>query len=131
MKIARNERSLVAWILYGCILFSAFTCAISHGQMAGLQLAGLDGPSCSMGGNFDADAQFDDSGLVTPITATGSTCVLVSLFGAIILAAFFCLWGLLIADQTRPLPNVQLSRLNRYYWPAANPRASPLGLPSL
>lgn len=78
MKIARNERSLVVWILYGCILFSAFTCAISHGQMAGSQLAGLDGQSCSIGGNFEADAQFDDSGLVTPITATDSTCVLVS-----------------------------------------------------
>ncbi|WP_162633392.1 DUF2946 family protein [Pseudomonas sp. LG1E9] len=129
MKIARNERSLVAWILYGCVLFSAFTCAISHGQMAGLQLAGLDGPSCSMGGNFDADAQFDDSGLVTPIIATDSICVLVSLFSAIILAAFFCLWDLLVTNQTRPLPNVQLSRLNRYCWPAANPRASPWDFP--
>ncbi|MCK9798073.1 DUF2946 domain-containing protein [Pseudomonas sp. MAFF 302030] len=131
MKIARNERSLVAWILYGCILFSACTCAISHGQMAGLQLAGLEGQPCSIGGNFDAGAQFDDSGLVTPITATDSTCVLVSLFSAIILAAFFCLWGLLAAAQTRPLCNLQFPRLTQHRWPTANPRASPFGLPVL
>ena len=46
MKLARKDRSLTAWVLYFSILFSAFVCAISHGQMAGLQLSGLDGQYC-------------------------------------------------------------------------------------
>lgn len=131
MKFARNERAFVAWVLYGCILFSAFACAIGHGQMAGLQLAGLDGQYCSLDSNFGAGADLDGSGLVAPNPATGSNCALASLFSAIILAAFFGLWGLLAADQVRPLPGSKRPRLNRYRWPPANPRASPLGLLSL
>lgn len=131
MKFARNERAFVAWVLYGCILFSAFACAIGHGQMAGLQLAGLDGQYCSLDGSMGTGADFDGSGLVAANPATGSSCALASLFSAIILAAFFGLWGLLAADQVRPLPGSQRPRLNRYRWPPANPRASPLGLLSL
>lgn len=129
MKIARTERSLVAWILYVSILFSAFSCAIGHGQMAGLQLSSLGDEYCSLDGNFGAD--LDDSGLATTTSTPGSSCVLVSLFSALILAAFFGLWGLLTIDQARPFARLYLSRSNRYRWPPANPRASPYGLPLL
>ncbi|MBF9245984.1 DUF2946 domain-containing protein [Pseudomonas cannabina] len=129
MKIARNERSLVAWVLYVSILFSSFSCAIGHGQMAGLQLASVGGEYCSLDGNFGAD--LDDSGLATTASTPGSSCALVSLFSALVLAAFFGLWGLLTIDKSRPYARLYLSRLNRYRWPPANPRASPLGLPLL
>lgn len=126
MKMARKERSLIAWMLYFSVLFGALVCAISHGQMAGLQLSGLDGQYCSFDGNFGAGADLDGSGIVAANPATGSGCALGSLFSAIILAAFFGLLGLLAADVTRPLSLLLEPRPARYRWPPANPRASPL-----
>ncbi len=35
MTFARTHQSLIAWMLYGFILFSALACSISHGQMLG------------------------------------------------------------------------------------------------
>lgn len=125
MKLARNDRSLTAWVLYFSILFSAFVCAISHGQMAGMQLSGLDGQYCSFEGNFGAGADLSGSGIVAPNPATGANCALASLFSAIILAAFFGLLGLLAAERSWPLSALHLPRLTRYRWPPANPRASP------
>nr|WP_024309511.1 DUF2946 domain-containing protein [Pseudomonas sp. P818] len=125
MKLARKDRSLTAWVLYFSILFSAFVCAISHGQMAGMQLSGLDGQYCSFEGNFGAGADLDGSGIVAPNPATGTGCALASLFSAIILAALFGLFGLLAAELVRPLPALHIPRLARYRWPPANPRASP------
>ena len=126
MKLARTHRSLTAWLLYFSILFSAFVCAISHGQMAGMQLSGLDSQYCSFDGNFGAGADLDGSGIVPPNPATGTGCALGSLFSAIILAAFFGLLGLLSSDSVRPLPTLHIPRLTRCRWPPANPRASPL-----
>lgn len=125
MKLARKERSLTAWLLYFSILFGAFACAISHGQMAGMQLSGLDSQYCSFDGNFGAGANLDGSGIVAPDPATGSNCALASLFSAIILAAFFGLLGMLAGERVRPLPALHIPRLARYRWPPANPRASP------
>ncbi|MBJ7548167.1 DUF2946 domain-containing protein [Pseudomonas sp. OA3] len=131
MKLARQDRSLTAWVLYFSILFSAFVCAISHGQMAGMQLSGLDGQYCSFDGNFGAGADLDGSGIVAPNPATGTGCALASLFSALILAAFFGLLGLLVAERVRPLAALHIPRLARYRWPPANPRASPFLLPAL
>lgn len=33
MKFVRTHQSLIAWMLYGCILFSGLVCSLSHGQM--------------------------------------------------------------------------------------------------
>lgn len=126
MKLARKDRSLTAWMLYFSILFSALVCAISHGQMAGMQLSGLDGQYCSFEGNFGAGADLAGSGIVPPSPATGTGCALGSLFSAVILAAFFGLLGLLVSDRVRPLTTLHVPRLARYRWPPANPRASPL-----
>ncbi|APU31784.1 DUF2946 domain-containing protein [Ectopseudomonas chengduensis] len=126
MKLARQDRSLTAWVLYFSILFSAFVCAISHGQMAGMQLSGLDGQYCSFDGNFGAGADLDGSGIVAPNPATGSNCALASLFSAIILAAFFGLLGLLSASRALPGVGLAVRHPVRYLWPSANPRASPL-----
>ncbi|WP_212631421.1 DUF2946 domain-containing protein [Pseudomonas sp. KB-10] len=125
MKLARKDRSLTAWVLYFSILFSAFVCAISHGQMAGMQLSGLDGQYCSFEGNFGAGADLDGSGIVAPNPATGSNCALASLFSASILAAFFGLLGLLTVERSWSASALHLPRISRYRWPPANPRASP------
>ena len=44
MKFARADRSLIAWMLYCCVLFNVFACSIGHGQMLGMQLNGIGGP---------------------------------------------------------------------------------------
>ena len=40
MKFSRTDRSLLAWMLYCCVLFNVFACSIGHGQMVGMQLNG-------------------------------------------------------------------------------------------
>lgn len=126
MKLARKDRSLTAWLLYFSILFGAFACAIGHGQMAGLQLSGLDGQYCSFEGNFGTGADLDGSGIVAPNPATGSNCALASLFSAIIVGALFGLLGLLSASRAPAAARLLVPRTVRYLWPSANPRASPL-----
>lgn len=127
MKLARNDRSLIAWMLYLSILFSALACAVGHGQMAALQLSGLGGQFCSVEGNAAPAGSLDADGsglfMASPTQAGG--CALGSLFSAFILAAFFGLLGLLAADVGRPLYRFFPTRTARYRWPPANPRASP------
>jgi hypothetical protein len=125
MKPTPTHRTLLAWMLYFSVLFSAFACSIGHGQMAGLQLSGLDGQYCSFDGNFGAGADLDGSGVVAPNPATGTGCSLSSTFSAIILAAFFGLLGLLVASRAPLLSIFFTPRPVRYLWPSANPRASP------
>ncbi|WP_185066784.1 DUF2946 family protein, partial [Pseudomonas protegens] len=48
MKFARSDRSLVAWMLYCCVLLNVFDSSIGHGQMLGMQLNGIGGPFCSV-----------------------------------------------------------------------------------
>ncbi|MGE8362981.1 DUF2946 domain-containing protein [Pseudomonas sp.] len=125
MKLARNDRSLIAWMLYFSVLFSAFVCSISHGQMAGLQLSGLDGQYCSFEGNFGAGADLTGSGVVAPNPASDAGCSLSSSFSALILAAFFGLLGVLAASRPLLAAPLFAPRPARYLWPSANPRASP------
>lgn len=51
MKFTHADRSLLAWTLYGCVLFNLLACAIGHGQMVGVQLSGLGGAFYSTAGN--------------------------------------------------------------------------------
>jgi hypothetical protein len=125
MKMTRSDRRLLAWMLYFSVLFSAFACSIGHGQMAGLQLSGLDSQYCSFDGNFGAGADLDGSGVVAPNPATGAGCSLSSSFGALMLAAFFGLLGLLAPSRAALLTFFFIPRPVRYLWPSANPRASP------
>lgn len=129
MKPTRRHRALTAWMLYFSVMFAALVCAVGHGQMAGLQLSGLDAHYCSFEGNFGAGANLDGSGIVAPDPATGGGCLLASSFGALLLAALFGLLGLLAADTPRPLPVPAVTRCVRRHWPPANPRASPTPLP--
>ncbi|QLF93423.1 DUF2946 family protein [Pseudomonas sp. ABC1] len=131
MNPARRHRSLTAWMLYFSVLFAALGCALGHGQMAGLQLSGMDGRYCSFEGNFGAGANLDGSGIVPPSPATGGGCAMSSSFSAIILAAFFGLLGLLATGRAQPLALRIAPRPARHAWPPAQPRAPPATLPVL
>jgi hypothetical protein len=48
MKFARTDRSLIAWMLYCCVLFNVFACSIGHGKMVGMQLNGIGGQFCTV-----------------------------------------------------------------------------------
>lgn len=125
MKLARTDRSLIAWMLYCSVLFGAFACSIGHGQMAGLQLSGIDGGYCSAQGNDGPGIDLAGSGVAPVNAAGGAGCSLCSTFGALILAAFFGLLGLLAAARAPLAPALAASRAVRFLWPSANPRASP------
>ncbi|WP_277373866.1 DUF2946 domain-containing protein [Pseudomonas sp. AA-38] len=121
----RPPRSSTAWLLYFSVLFAALACAISHGQMAGMQLSGLEAQYCAFDGNFGAGADLDGSGSV-PLALFGSGgCAIASSFSAILLVAFFGLFGLLDRETIRPLPRVFFKLPHRHRWPSLNPRASP------
>jgi hypothetical protein len=54
MPIVHTHRRLIAWLLYSCVLFSTFACAIGHGQSSGLQLSGIAQLQCSISGATDS-----------------------------------------------------------------------------
>lgn len=127
MKLARTDRSLTAWILYFSILFSALACSIGHGQMAGLQLSGLDGLYCSAAGGDGPAVDFGGAGVPMPNPASGFGCALASSFVGLTLAAFFGLLGLLPRGESpAPSPPTLLGTAVRHAWPSLNPRAPPL-----
>ncbi len=125
MNLSRSNRSLLAWVLYFSVLFSALACAVSHGQMTGLQLSGMDGGYCGLDASGSMDMGGVDSGV--PMPFMGSVCPLCSTFVALALAAFFGLLGLLPRQRPATLrPSAEPGGAVRYLWPSANPRASPL-----
>ncbi|AKK01011.1 MULTISPECIES: DUF2946 family protein [Pseudomonas] len=128
MKLASREKSMIAWVLYFSVLFASLLCAMGHGQMAGLRLSGLDGGLfCSTDGGAVLESPHDVPAPSLPVEAD---CVIASLFGAILLAAFFGLLALLAGEPARPLPAQPTRCLPRQRWPLINPRASPDLLPS-
>lgn len=126
MKLARTDRSLIAWMLYLSLLFGAFACSIGHGQMAALQLSGLDGLYCSANGNSGPAVDLDGSAAPALNPASGFGCALCSTFMGLVLAALFGWFGLLPRLESAPsLPAPVAGKPVRYLWPSANPRASP------
>ncbi|WXL26760.1 DUF2946 domain-containing protein [Ectopseudomonas mendocina] len=124
MKLRQSDRRLLAWMLYFSVLFSALVCSLGHGQMAGLQLSGLDGQYCSTDSNVGAGADLSGPGMAADLA--GSGCALSSSFSAVLLISLFGLLGLLPRARSPRLSH-WLSPLTavRYLWPSANPRASP------
>lgn len=120
----RSPRACTAWLLYFSVLFAALACAIGHGQMAGLQLSGVDTSFCGLDAEPSAGSRADTSTAVA-MSLLGGGCVIASSFGAILLAAFFGLFGLLGGDGLYPLPDLLLAIQRRHRWPSLNPRASP------
>ncbi|MEC6742962.1 DUF2946 family protein [Pseudomonas qingdaonensis] len=126
MTIARHTRSKVAWMLYFSILFGSLLCAMGHGQMAGLRLAGLtDAAWCAADSSGVSKA---DQDITDPVLPAGGDCVIASLFSATLLAVFFGLLALLARASIVPLPRQPAPRLPKHCWPLVNPRASPSSL---
>lgn len=126
MKLARKERSLLAWMLFLSVLFSALHCAFGHEQMSTLAVVAnehVHHQHHSHTGHDEAAAHHHAS------ADTG--CDFASPFSAIILAAFFGLLGRLAVEAARPLPVLYPRCAVRTHWPPANPRASPELLPVL
>lgn len=122
MKALRHDRSLIAWTLYACVLFNLFACTIAHGQMAGLQLSGLDGLFCSAEGVVQADVAQDSS---TPVASAPFSCPLCAAV-TLDIALFFALaWLLRLGGEPRLERREHSKTPPRYLWPSANPRASP------
>ena len=64
MKFARTDRSLIAWMLYCCVLFNVFACSIGHGQMVGMQLNGIGGQFCTVDPRTQSEIGIGYSSLV-------------------------------------------------------------------
>lgn len=119
MSVVRSHRSLIAWILYACVLFSALACSIHHGQQSGLELSGIGGLFCSA----------DNHSNVVPNSDTGDSkspnlgCPLCSAF-TLSIAALLCLgWLLRPAGKIFAATEQRTNSSPRVTWPPANPRA--------
>lgn len=126
MNLTRSDRSLVAWMLYCCVLFNVFACSIGHGQMLGQQLNGIGGQFCSIDPNTQAPSQqpTDQDSLPTLSKAFG--CPLCSSGGMGPALNSSLSLALLPQPQAPPLARQFQSHLPaRFTWPAAHPRAPP------
>ncbi|QEY62621.1 DUF2946 domain-containing protein [Metapseudomonas lalkuanensis] len=126
MKFARQDRLLIAWMLYACVLLNLFACGLHHGQATGLELSGLGGSFCSgdsasgpaLDGDLGGSAAIGWSGLFKCPLCTGI------ILGAV---AVVLLSWLLGAGRAPFLPRAGGDQHPpRHAWPSANPRASPL-----
>lgn len=118
---SRRHHPLIAWMLYCTVLLSSLQCSIGHGQMVGLWLNGLGSQFCAVtpyGMPHDQALPSDE------LLPSSDSCVVTSLFSAILLAAFFCLLGLLAVANVRNMRS-QPVQSPRFRWPLANPRAPP------
>jgi hypothetical protein len=120
MKIAHTNSRLIAWILYSCVLFSTFACAIGHGQSSGLQLSGIAQLQCSISGASDSRVPpLGQSPVTFECPLCGSHALTTSLSGYHLQLP---VWhaDVRVFSTAVSLPQ-QLSP-----WPAANPRAPPV-----
>jgi hypothetical protein len=120
MRIAPTQRVLMAWLLYGCVLFSSFACAIGHGQSSGLQLSGIAQLQCSISGASDSRVP----PLGQPLASFECP-----LCGSHALTARSIGYGLQLPPW-QPNLHAALQPVQQDYrdtlWPAANPRAPPI-----
>jgi hypothetical protein len=127
MKIARIDRSLIAWTLYASVLFSLVACGIHHGQMSGMSLIGLNGGFCSVSNDHDPYVDSGDSQESVPHLAAQLSCPLCSSF-AVAVTINTLAWALDYVPGGAATPIIVRSLAQpppRYLWPALNPRASP------
>ena len=121
MKLAPTHRALVAWLLYSCVLFSSFACAIGHGQNSGLQLSGLAQRLCST----SSDAGSQTPSLPSPMASFD--CPVCANHG--LLPTALSGWRLDVpAWRPSPLarPLNPIVPLSASVWPPASPRAPPV-----
>lgn len=125
MKLSPLHRAATAWMLYLCILSNLLACAIAHGQYAGLQLSGIGGLYCSASGNPGAGFADDLGGSDSASMSNPFTCALGANAVVCLGLLFVFAWLLRPARAPRALRERQSKAPPRYFWPSANPRASP------
>lgn len=122
MRVVRSHRSLIAWILYACVLYSALVCSISHGQQSALEL-GIGGIFCSVDQHSSAAPNSDTGASKNTSLMPNLGCPLCSAF-TLGIAALVCLsWLLRLAGKTFAVSEHRTSTSPRVTWPPANPRA--------
>lgn len=119
MKMASTNSKLIAWLLYSCVLFSTFACAIGHGQSSGLQLSGIEQLQCSISGA--SDSRVPPLGQ-SPVTFDCPLCASHALTTS--LTGYSLQLPVWQADA-QVLSSVSSSPRLLTPWPAARPRAPP------
>jgi hypothetical protein len=127
MKLARTERSLLAWMLYCCVLFNVFACSIGHGQMVGMQLNGIGGQFCAVDPQTQAPSPVSPSDESLPTLSKAFGCPLCSSGGMGPALNSSLTLAILPEQHSPPLAPIASADLPaRLTWPSANPRAPPL-----
>ena len=126
MKIARADRSLIAWMLYCCVLFNVFACSIGHGQMVGMQLNGIGGQFCTVDPRTQAPKPSNSTDENLPTLSKAFGCPLCST-GGMGPALSSSLNVAVLPQPHAPPPAIVLAAdiPARLTWPTANPRAPP------
>jgi len=124
MKLVRTHQSLIAWMLYGAILFTGLVCSTSHGQM--LRAFNQAGPSadCSadhgMSGQMDM-AQMGDHAQLMKLSMTDC-----AFAGSLALALVFYIglgWLARTLRKRVPRSDYLLRKPPRHLFPGLSPQA--------
>jgi len=127
MKFTRSDRSLLAWMLYCCVLFNVFACSIGHGQMVGIQLNGIGGQFCAIDPGTRVPLTPSPSEEKLPTLAKAFGCPLCSTGGMGPAFNSSLTLAILPEQHSPPRPAIVSPDLPaRFNWPSANPRAPPL-----
>lgn len=124
MKFVRTHQSLIAWMLYGIVLFSGLVCSLSHGQMLRAFNQLNAGVECSehheLSGRIDM-AQMGDHAQLMKLSMTDC-----AFAGTAVLALVFFIrlsWRTRPTYKSLPRSDCRLRRPPRQTFPGIAPQA--------
>jgi hypothetical protein len=124
MKFVRTHQSLIAWMLYGIVLFSGLVCSLSHGQMLRAFNQMSAGVECSehpeRSGHLDM-AQMGDHAQLMKLSMTDC-----AFAGTVALSLVFFIglsWRTRRTYKSLPRPDDRLRRPPRQTFPGISPQA--------